>query len=322
MCSVDFRELQYILTLAKAKTVSKAAEMLYISQPSLSQFLNRVEIGLGSKLFQRGPKGLTPTLVGEEYIRTARKILLQRKELHQRINDLAEMKRGKLTFGITSQRGGLLLPDVMSAFRQKHPGIKLKILEQLSTDDLEKMALEGECDVFISNLPLQHPEISYRTIIDDCLHLVLPPSYPLPCSVAEFTFEKTLDLIRSMRDYDFIVPPLSSMKMGGLVKTLFHLLEFEPRIILETHSFEAAQYMALGGGGATFVHRSVFIDRRMQEKPIYIPINDSRFRTPLVAGFSNSDYISGLSNLFYREICDIIRSKTEAENPLFGLPRP
>lgn len=317
---MDFRELRYMLLLAKTRNITKAAEILHISQPSLSQFLNKVERELGSQLFYREYRGLMPTLAGEEYIRTAKEILMQRKELQQRINDLAEMKIGKLVFGVTSQRGGLLLPDIISSFRRKYPDIELKILERLSTDDLEEMAMDGDCDVFVSNLPLRYPEISYRILIEDCLHMVLPPSYPMPCGVDELSFEKTLELIRSLRNADFIVPPLSSMKMGRLIKSLFLLLDFEPRIILETHSVETAQYMVLGGVGVTFVHRSVFIDHRMQEKPIYIPLDDPRFRIPLVAGFSNRDYVYGLANLLYEEIRDILQSKTKGENLAYGLP--
>ena len=317
---MDFRELRYMLLLAKTKNITKAAEALHISQPSLSQFLHKVEREMGSVLFQRGPRGLTPTPAGEEYIRTAREILVQREELRQRINDLAEMRRGKLTLGVTTQRGGHLVPDVISSFRRKHPGIELKILERLSTDDLEETALEGECDVFVSNLPLNHPEIAYRVLTEDCLHLVLPPSHPLPCAISDFTFQRTLDLIHTLRNDDFIVPPLTSMKMGRLIKSLFQLLDFKPRVMLETHSVDTAQYMVLGGVGITFAHRSVFLDPRMQEKPIYIPLDDARFRMPLVAGFSNRDYISGLANVFYEEMRDIVQRKTKADNAAYGLP--
>ncbi len=317
---MDFRELRYMLLLAKTKNITKTAEILHISQPSLSQFLHKVEREMGSTLFQRGPRGLAPTPAGEEYIRTAREILMQREELRQRIGDLTEMRRGKLTLGVTTQRGGHLVPDVISSFRRKHPGIELKILERLSTDDLEETALEGECDVFVSNLPLRHPEIAYRILTDDCLHLVLPPSYPLPHEISDFTFERTLDLIHALRNEDFIVPPLSGMKMGRLIKSLFQLLDFEPRVMLETHSVDTAQYMVLGGVGITFAHRSVFLDPRMQEKPIYIPLDDPRFRMPLVAGFSNRDYVSDLSRTFYEEMRDIVQKKTKADNPAYGLP--
>ena len=317
---MDFRELRYMLLLTKTRNITKAAEILHVSQPSLSQFLHKVEREMGSTLFERSPRGLTPTPAGEEYIRAAREILMQREELRQRINDLAEMRRGKLTLGVTTQRGGHLVPDVISSFRRQHPGIELKILERLSTDDLEETALEGECDVFVSNLPLKHPEIAYRILTEDCLHLVLPPSYALPCGIPDFTFERTLELIHALRNEDFIVPPLTSMKMGRLVKTLFQLLDFEPRVMLETHSVDTAQYMVLGGVGITFAHRSVFLDPRMQEKPIYIPLDDPRFRMPLVAGFSNRDYISGLANVFYGEMRDIVQKKTKADNPAYGLP--
>jgi len=277
---LDFRELKYLLLVAKTKNITRAAELLHISQPSLSQFIRKVERDMGCELFRRSSRGLEATPAGEEYIRSAKEILMRREELRQRIDDLSHMRRGKLTLGITTQRGGYIVPDVVSVFKRKHPGIELKIRERLSTDELEEMALEGECDIFISSLPLKHSELHCRVLMDDCIYLVLPPSFPLPHAVFSCTPEEKLDFIRSLRDEDFIVPP-QKMKLGRLVRSLFVLLGFEPRVMLETHSVDTAQYIVLGGSGITFAFRSVFLDYRMREKPIYIPIDDPRFKMQL-----------------------------------------
>ncbi|MDR1508299.1 MAG: LysR family transcriptional regulator [Synergistaceae bacterium] len=308
---MDFREIRYLLLLAKTGNISKTAELLRISQPSLSQYLRKTERELGCELFYRGSKGVSPTLAGEEYIRCARGMLAQQMELRQKLNEISNIRRGRLTFGVTTQRGGHLVPSVISAFKQKYPDIELKIKESLSTDDLEEMAIEGDVDIFVSNLPFVHSEISYRLLIDDCLCLVLPPTFSLPCGVSEFSFERVLELIESLRNEHFILPP-ANMKMGRLIKRLFALLGFEPRVLLESYSADTAQFMVLGGVGITLVQRSVFLDYRMKEKPIYIPIDDPRFCMPLVAGFSDREYVSGVTNVFYEEMSLVLREKTKA----------
>lgn len=303
---MDFRELEYILTVAKTQNITKASELLHIAQPSLSQFVRKVERDLGCEIFYRGYRSLTLTPAGEEYVRTARHILLQRKELKQKLNDLSEMKRGKLVVGITSQRGGHMLPKVISEFKKNYPGIGIKVNEKLTSDDLEKMALEGECDVFISNLPLTHKEIAYRTLTDDILYLVLPPAYDLPCEISAFTFERVQELLHSLRNEDFILPP-PIMKLGRLVASLFDVVGYKPRVMFETHNIDTAQYMVLNGVGVTFTLRSVSLERQVKKRPLYIPIDDPRFRTSLVAGFSNRDYVSKIAARFVDDMCGILR---------------
>ncbi len=310
---MDFRELQYILTVAKTKNITKASELLRISQPSLSQFVHKVERDLGCELFYRGYRSLILTPAGEEYVHTARLILLQREELEQKLNDLSKMERGKLVVGITSQRGGHMLPKVISEFKKNYPGIELKISEKLTSDDLEKMALEGECDVFISNLPLAHEEITYRVLTDDILYLVLPPTYRLPYKISQFTFERVLELLHSLRDEDFILPP-PIMKLGRLVASLFDILGDKPKVMFETHNIDTAQYMVLNGIGVTFTLRSVSLEQQVKKRPLYIPIDDSRFRTSLVAGFSNRDYVSKIATCFVDDMCRILQANLKSKS--------
>jgi DNA-binding transcriptional LysR family regulator len=315
---MDFREIRYILLLAKTGNISRTAELLHISQPYLSQYLRKIEHDLRCKLFYRGARGISLTCAGEEYLHYAREMLMQQMELRQRLNDISSMRRGKLTFGITTQRGGRLVPDVISIFRQKYPDIELKIKECLSTDSLEEMAIEGDVDIFVSNLPFVHPEISHRLLIDDCLCLALPPTFPLPYRISDFSFERILELFESLRNEHFILPPMS-MKMGRLIKKFFALVGFEPNVLLESYSADTAQFMVLGGVGVTLVQRSVFLDYRMKEKPIYLPIDDPRFHMPLVAGFYNRDYISGIANVFYEEMSLVLREKMQVYDDEYGL---
>lgn len=106
-------EFLYITTIAKYKSISKSAQKLYISQPSLSQCLSTVEERIGTKLFIRSQKGLTLTYAGEEYCKMATDILQIYNDFENSITQLNEMKRGRITFGITNFLGPLHLPSVL-----------------------------------------------------------------------------------------------------------------------------------------------------------------------------------------------------------------
>ena len=104
---MELRELEYVTAIADAGSLSKAADRLYLAQSSLSQFLNRLESELGTKLFVRTSGGVRPTLSGEIYIRSARQILRQYRMMRAEVQDMERPSEGRIDFGISSFRGGI-----------------------------------------------------------------------------------------------------------------------------------------------------------------------------------------------------------------------
>ena len=117
------KELLYIKTVAEEGSISIAAKKLYMSQPSLSQSLKRIETNLSSELFIRKSGGLKLTLAGEKYYKAASKILKIYENMQMEISDINNLKMGKLSLGITGHLGRLILPDVISNFKKDYPDI-------------------------------------------------------------------------------------------------------------------------------------------------------------------------------------------------------
>ena len=105
---MDFRELTYITTIADCGSVTEAAKRLYISQPSLSYILAKVEEDLGVKLFDRKTSPLTLTYAGERYVATARTILSLSGNLRRELKDIGGGGRGEIRIGIPTERAHLL----------------------------------------------------------------------------------------------------------------------------------------------------------------------------------------------------------------------
>ena len=109
---MDFRQLQYIVTIAQEGTLLGASEKLFVSPSALSQFVSRLEDDLRTPLFKRTKGGWVPTYAGQIYLDMAREVLTKEKSAHLRISDIAENKVGHFTVGITPGRGAQMFSSV------------------------------------------------------------------------------------------------------------------------------------------------------------------------------------------------------------------
>ena len=143
---MDRREIEYVIVIAQEKTLSKAAERLFVSQPALSRFLLKLEDELGLPLFERKKRQLIPTYAGELYLETARNILQLQQKLEKDLSMLKEINHGKLSIGITPGRGHTVLPRILPDFRKRFPDYELQIYEE-DVETLERMLSEGTIEI-------------------------------------------------------------------------------------------------------------------------------------------------------------------------------
>jgi DNA-binding transcriptional LysR family regulator len=128
------KELIYITTVAEYGNISKAADTLLVTQPSLSRCIQKVESDLGTELFKRTSDGLILTDAGNYYIESAKQILKIYKELEGKVSHLNELKAGTLTIATASAIGAEILPHVLPVFTSLYPNVKVKIVEGTSSD--------------------------------------------------------------------------------------------------------------------------------------------------------------------------------------------
>lgn len=143
---MDRRDIEYMIVIAQEKTLSKAAERLFISQPALSRFLLKLEEELGVPLFERKKRQLIPTYAGELYLDTARKILQLQQNLELELRRLKEVNHGKLSIGITPGRGHTILPRILPDFQNRFPDYELSILEE-DVETLERSLIDGSIEI-------------------------------------------------------------------------------------------------------------------------------------------------------------------------------
>ena len=150
---MTFTQLEYIVALDTWRHFATAAEKSYITQPTLSMQIQKLEEELGVKIFDRSKQPVLPTETGYEVIEQARKILAERDTLTEMLNSKKDIVNGELKIGIIPTLAPYLLPLCVPPFTKKYPDVKLIVIE-LTTDLLLSRLREGRIDAGILVTPL------------------------------------------------------------------------------------------------------------------------------------------------------------------------
>ena len=255
---MDTRYLTYILTIAKKENMTKAAEELFVSQSTLSQYLSKLESELGTPLFYRSKGRLTLTPAGSLYIEAAEKVMSIKNVLYQNIQNIEN--RGHITVGVTSQFGLTMLTDIIPAFKVQYPDIIIEISETnlpgltrlISEESIDCgiMAI-NEIDPFspdqvtilreeevLFSIPVNHP---YRKINQD---------RPIP--IGEFA--------KSFGEENILLSKKGST-LRRLTDMVLENAGWIPSTVCETNSISTTRSMVAMGIGVTFISDSCAADR-------------------------------------------------------------
>ncbi|MCX8954254.1 LysR substrate-binding domain-containing protein [Ruegeria sp. NA] len=160
------RQLEYIVTVSRLGRFSLAAEVLNVSQPSLSAQIATVEQELGVRIFDRNRGGIQVTTKGEEFISRAQKILAEVKDLrHAMTNDMPV--GGRLRLGVLPSIGPYLLPQAIKEVHRLRPGLRIVVREE-NTRDLEQGLKSGRFDLILST-PEDHPNTVQHRLFNEPL---------------------------------------------------------------------------------------------------------------------------------------------------------
>lgn len=180
---INSKQLQYVLTLAREGSFSRAADALNISQPSLSQYIKKTEDKVGLELFDRTNGSVRITDAGRVYIEAGRKILDIEHQMENSLIDLAVNKKGSLIIGTSPYRAAAMMPLVASRFQMVYPGVHLIIREGTTTELIDGLE-HGEFDLALTMLPVNTGLFYYEKVVDEELLLAVPGKRPaLPSKV-------------------------------------------------------------------------------------------------------------------------------------------
>ncbi|MFF2089958.1 LysR family transcriptional regulator [Paenibacillus sp. NPDC058174] len=287
---MELRQLQYVKQIALEKNFSRAAEKLHIAQPSLSQQLSKLEQELGVLLFRRTTNSVELTQAGEVFITKSQTILDAVEQLKQEMDDMAQMRRGRLVVGTMPITGAHILPHVLPVFGELYPQIEVVLMEETSAR-LEQLTASGGTDISLLSLPLEDSSLAWEVLMEEEICLAVPPQHRLAGADAPLK-------IKELKDESFI-----GLKKGqGFRQITVELCQrsgFTPNIVFESSNMETIQSLVAGGMGIAFVPRMLTRYRGSEFAPAYLPLADNPSRT-LVIAYRKGRYLSKAADAFIR----------------------
>jgi DNA-binding transcriptional LysR family regulator len=172
---MDLLQLHYFQTVARFEHVTRAAEALRVAQPALSKAIVRLEAELGAPLFDRRGRRVALNACGRAFLRHIERVFMELEDGRRELADLAGLARGTVTVAATTL---LLLPDLLVAFRARHPGVNFR-LSQASTTEMQTGLASGEIDLCLASAPIEGPAIRSVALFTEDILLAVPPRHRL-----------------------------------------------------------------------------------------------------------------------------------------------
>jgi LysR family hydrogen peroxide-inducible transcriptional activator len=175
---MNFRALQYFVKLAELKHFSKAAEACFVSQPTLSTQIRKLEEELGITLVERAPRKVMLTPAGEDIAHRARHILRDIEHLKDAARRSKDPQTGTIKLGIFPTLAPYLLPHIIPVIRQRYPDLRLQLAEE-KTEDILHMLDQGRLDAGLLALPIEEQGMEIEILFDEPFVMAMPSSHPL-----------------------------------------------------------------------------------------------------------------------------------------------
>ncbi len=191
---MDMRHLETLVKITELKSFTKAAEELYLTQPTISKQVSDMERFFGIRLLDRTKGDVAPTKAGHIVLGYARQFMALQKDLFSAMDEFKGLRRGNIVIGASSIPGIYILPSILNVYRERYGAVGLKLVisdTKLTLDRLER----GELDIGFVGARGESGNIEYRKLVDDTLVFIAPSSYiaePVPVP----TFLKSAFVVR------------------------------------------------------------------------------------------------------------------------------
>ena len=286
---MDFRQLQYVLAIAREGTILQAAKALYISQPSLTKFLQGLEKEIGVPLFYRAGKRYRLTYAGERYVSTARRIMDLKTQLDRELLGIIRKDVGVLRVGFPLVRGSYILPYVLPRFHKSYPNIRVQV-QEVDSKLLEPLLLQGDIDLAFFSHAGSDPAIEYTPIALEEYVLIISPRHPLAGEGIrrEGCRYPWLDL-RRFAGEDFVMLE-GSQNSREIMEGVFHSYSISPNIALTLRNLSTLMQMVKAGYGFSFVLETHVLQTPLEQRPLCFSMGESSITMTSVAASRRGVY--------------------------------
>ena len=248
---MDFRELEYFVTVCEEMNISRAADRLYVGQPTLTKCLQKLDEEWGTPLFSKKGRQMQLTYAGERLLSYAEQLLQLRRSLENEMNDILKRDIGSLRIGMPPVRCSITLPKILPAFHAAYPNVRIEIIEDASAR-LDRALLDGSLDIAFFNLSHPKKNLTYEIISEDHMYAIVQKGHPI--GKRAFPVENDVPGIRLewLKDETFLLQT-NSQRQGEYMLKEIGRSRLRDLHIQEHTNIRAAVSLASSGYGVAFL---------------------------------------------------------------------
>ncbi len=303
-----FTNKHYIIAIHEEGSFSKAAQRLYVSQPSLSASVKRIEDRISLPLFDRSTSPVSLTEAGREYIRYALEIKEKEQSFERYISDCINMVSGSVKIGGSSLFSSFLLPFMISDFNSMYPNITFEIIEDSTKNLIERLGL-GSIDIILDNAVIDNPAITSTVYKTETLLLAVPKAFPINDKLEKYRLSAkdikegkhmsdkyNVDL-KHFSDHPFILlnPENDTGKRANI---LFKKNNISPKVIFFLDQQVTAYNISRTGTGVSFVSDTLIKHTDSEKQLYYYKLNDSDTTRKIFFYRKSNHYLSSACQKF------------------------
>ena len=280
-----FKNKEYILAIVREGGFSRAAEKLYISQPSLSATVRRIEEKIALPIFDRTTTPITLTEAGKEYVAHALEMERMERDFERYINDCVNLSVGEVKIGGSSLFSSFMLPSIISEFNKKYPRVSVKIFENNTKNLMQELAA-GNLDIVIDNAIVKNENISSTLYTSEKILLSVPEKFKVSEELRRFALtesdvkagkhlsEKSAVELKSFTNFPFILLN-SENDTGKRASQLFKKHSLSPTVRFRLDQQMTAYNISASGLGIAFISDTLVKNIDSSSALYYYSLKDS-----------------------------------------------
>lgn len=286
---MDINQLEVLVTVARERSFSRAAEILDRTQPAVSQAVRRLEAEIGETLFDRSSKDGTLTFAGEVLVGYARQMLNLRHTASNAIKELRGLHKGKVTISANEHTVFCLLP-VIQAFRERHPNIKIEVQRGVASR-IPKEITAREVELGVISFKPTDDSLRSVSVLTDELTLIVAPTHP-------FAARKSVS-VKELGDEIFIAHNAVSPYRQKVIET-FEKYNTTLNIAVELPSLEAIKRLVETGIGVALIPKLTARVEIANGRLIGLSVSEMKFERKLNIIYRKNSVLSHAAEAFLK----------------------
>ena len=294
---------EYFLTIVKERSISKAAERLYLSQPYLSQYLAKLETTVGAVLLDRSHSPLHLTPAGEIFYAYLERQGYLDRQLVSDLRDLQDKNRPMLHIGVSPWRGSILLPDVLPLFTKEYPNVQV-VLHEAPVPELQELAAGSVIDFCLMHIPSDLDSLSYELVMQERVLLIAHKDHPLVSGMnSPRTDPKPFPDLRWLEQERIIMLP-PDWRLSKLLQNTLSVHNAELQNTLITTNNNTAINLVTENQGFAFLQESGISRTPYLDRLQCFTIGDPPLTCPMAVVYKKNGFLSPAARTFI----DLIRT--------------